>query len=316
MIFERVGIIGCGLIGCSFALAIKKAGMANCIVGYSKSPTATEEAKAAGILDETAPSAMQAASGSDLILLAVPVGAMSKIFSDIASLITPDTLVMDVGSTKQNIVTAARENLKKKIGSFVPAHPIAGKNISGYQAADADLFAHAKVILTPLEETAQTHLNNAIKIWEGIGSEIQLMRPKEHDQALGAVSHFPHLLAFAYMKSIVDRPESSHFLSLAGDGFKDFTRIAASDPTLWRDVFMANKTEMLREISDFKAILTQYETLIQNNDDMVLLEMLQKTAEARLAWQPNNYPKTSTLPSKTPLEQQEKSGLFSRLFGH
>ena len=317
MIFEQVGIIGCGLIGGSFAQAIKKAGIAKHIIGYSKSPTGTQEAKAAGILNETAPSAMQAASGSDLILLAVPVGSMAKIFSDITPLISSGTLLMDVGSTKQNVVAAAREHLKKKIACFVPAHPIAGKNLSGYQAADPDLFAHAKVILTPLDETSPRHLNNAILIWETIGAQVQLMQPEEHDQALGAVSHLPHLLAFAYMKSVIDHAKSEHFLSLAGDGFKDFTRIAASDPTLWRDVFMANKTEMLEQICAFKEILTQYEATLQANEHIKLLDLLQKTSQTRLEWQSSRQSQTQPLSAETSLsEKQEKDGVFTRLSAH
>ena len=315
MIFEQVGIIGCGLIGCSFAQAVKKAGVAKHIVGYSKSPTATEEAKALGILDETAPSAMQVASGSDLILIATPVGAMAQIFVDIVSLVTPNTLIMDVGSTKQNVVAAARQGLKKKINNFVPAHPIAGKNMAGYQASDADLFQHANVVLTPLEKTAQTHLNNAIAVWEAIGAQVQLMNPKEHDHILGAVSHFPHLLAFAYMSGIINHTKKDRFLALAGPGFKDFTRIAASEPTLWRDVFMANKEEMLTHIADFKKVLTQYEGMLQKDDATKLLESLKESSEARHEWGPEEEVLNAPLASPS-VEHNVKDGLFSRLFGY
>ncbi|MGL4668647.1 MAG: prephenate dehydrogenase, partial [Saezia sp.] len=192
-------------------------------------------------------------------------------------------------------------------------HPIAGKNLSGYQAADADLFMHAKVVLTPLEETAQTHLNNAIKVWEAIGSQVLLMKPKEHDHVLGAVSHFPHLLAFAYMSGVINHAEKERFLSFAGPGFRDFTRIAASEPTLWRDVFIANKEEMLVQISDFKNMLTQYEAILQKNSYTELLELLQTTSQGRLAWQqPNELINTLAPPSDS---DHGKGGFFSRIFG-
>lgn len=285
MKFEQIGIIGCGLIGCSFALAAKKAGIASRIIGYSKSDTETQEAKTIGILDEAVLSAQQAAFGSDLVLLATPVGAMEGVFSVISPVTAADTLIMDVGSTKTNVVEAAKKSLGQKLSHFVPAHPIAGSNKSGHQAANADLFQGAKVIITPVEETNALHLHQAISIWESIGSQVQIMPPNEHDHALAAVSHFPHLLAFAFMEEILSNKKSNDFLSLAGDGFKDFTRIAASEPTLWRDVFMANKEEMIQLIAAFKSNLTAYEALLQQEDHQNLLEKLENTSQSRSLWQ-------------------------------
>lgn len=284
MMFEQVCIIGCGLMGCSFALALKKAGIAKQIVGYSKSPTTTEAAKAAGILDSTAPSVMQAALGADLILLAVPVGATSHVFNEIEGLLTPETLVMDVGSTKQDVVQAAYDKLKKKVYNFVPAHPIAGNNLTGCDAAQADLFENSTVILTPLKETGKAHLQLAIKVWQAIGAHVKLMAPKEHDETLGYISHLPHLLAFIYMTSIVNNQSKEQLLSIAGSGFRDFTRIAASDSTMWRDILISNKKHMLEQINAFKNTLNHYESVLQQGEAFVLQDLIEKASQSRLSW--------------------------------
>ena len=284
MMFKRLGVIGCGLIGCSFAMAARKAGIVERIVGYSKSPTTTENAKAAGILDETAPSALQAVSGSDLVFIAVPVGAMPKIFQDIVSLITPEMLIMDAGSTKQDVILAAQEIFRKKIVNFVPAHPVAGKATAGFRASEADLFSGHKVVLTPLEITPQAQLDNAIKVWEAIGSKVHLMSAKEHDAAFAAISHMPHLLAFAYMKDLITQIDGERNMTLAGTGFRDFTRIASGEPHMWRDIFIANKEEMLFQIATFKRVLIDFERAIDAENEKALLNLIHSASAARTGW--------------------------------
>lgn len=311
MMYKRLGIIGCGLIGCSFAMAAKKAGIVERVVGYSKSPTTTESAKAAGILDETAPSAMQAVSGSDLVLIAVPVGAIPQIFSDIITLISPTTLVMDVGSTKQDVVGAAKLNFRKKIANFVPAHPIAGKDSAGFRAAEANLFVDRKVVLTPLDETNQMQLDNAIKIWQALGSKVHMMSPHEHDAAFAAVSHFPHLLAFTYMNTILSQPHQERFMSLAGTGFRDFTRIAAGEPNIWRDIFQANHAEIQLQINLFRDILTQVEQCMVKNDPAALQEFIRKASDARSQWTMREI--LPPVPDAQTPQQVKKDGFFSRL---
>ncbi|WP_338056638.1 prephenate dehydrogenase [Saezia sanguinis] len=316
MMFNRLGIIGCGLIGCSFAMAAKKAGIVERVIGYSKSPTTTENAKAAGILDETAPSALHAVSGSDIVLIAVPVGAIPKIFSDIVSLIEPTMLVMDVGSTKQDVIAAAQKTLHKKIANFVPAHPIAGKDIAGFRAAEANLFEDHKVVLTPLEVTRQAQLDDAIKVWRALGSKVQMMTPQDHDAAFAAVSHLPHLIAFGYMNGLISQEKGEHYMSLAGVGFRDFTRIAAGDATLWRDVFMANKSEMEYQLVHFKKAVDCLEAAIKDNDPVALLDLIRAASAARAAWSVGErapiIPMTPP-PDGATEEPAEKAGFWGRI---
>ena len=284
MSFKRLSIIGCGLMGSSFAKAARQAGIAQHIVGYNKDTIATQEAQDFGILDEAAFSLEAACKNADLILIATPVGVIPQIFTAIAPYIEADALLMDVGSTKLDVIRAAREKLGDKIRQFIPAHPIAGSHASGHRAAMGDLFQYVNIILTPSEETHPSQLQRARQVWESLGSYVQLMTPEEHDQALGAVSHFPHLLAFAYMSHIIAHENADRLFALAGDGFKDFTRIAGSDPTMWRDIFTANKEEMLAQISNFKIILSEYEALLQTDEGMGLRQLVQTASDSRVAW--------------------------------
>ena len=239
--FKQLGLIGCGLMGGSFALALKKAGLVQRVIGYSKSPSTTERAKKLGVIDDVAESALLAVSGSDIVLLAVPVAATEATFKAIRHLVEPGVLFMDVGSTKRDVVDAARRVLKERIASFVPAHPIAGKEVAGIAHADASLYANRQVILTPLASTDPTLVQKATDVWSAIGAQVLKMTPENHDAAFAAVSHLPHLLAFAYFSAVVKQPAGKDFLALAGPGFRDFTRIAASDPAVWRDILVANR---------------------------------------------------------------------------
>ena len=227
--FEQLGLIGCGLMGGSFALALKRAGLVKRVVGYSKSPSTTERARQMGVIDVEAPSALLAVSGADIVLLAVPVSASEATFKAIRHLITPSTLVMDVGSTKHDVVDAARRVLKDNVGCFVPAHPITGKEVSGVEHVDANLYTGKQVILTPIERTYTVQLQKAVAVWTALGCNVLQMSPQAHDAAYAAVSHLPHLLAFALINSVAGQAQGMDYLSLAGPGFRDFTRIAASD---------------------------------------------------------------------------------------
>lgn len=284
--FEQLGLIGCGLMGGSFALALKKAGLVKRVVGYSKSPSTTEKARQMGVIDVEAPSALLAVSGADIVLVAVPVAATENTFKAIRHLVNTKTLLMDVGSTKRDVVDAARRTLGSQLGTFVPAHPIAGKEQAGVDFADAELYRGCQVILTPIERTLTTQLKQAETVWQALGSHVRMMSPEAHDAAFAAVSHLPHLLAFAYMNGLAGQPQVADFLSLAGPGFRDFTRIAASDPKVWRDIFSANKDELLTQTRAFREALQAFEqTLSQGStDDMTRLISLASTA--RVGWQP------------------------------
>ena len=283
--FQQLGLIGCGLMGGSFALALKRAGLVQRVIGYSKSPLTTERAKKLGVIDDAAESALLAVSGSDIVLLAVPVAATEATFKAIRHLVEPGVLFMDVGSTKRDVVDAARRVLKERIASFVPAHPIAGKEVAGIAHADASLYDNRQVILTPLPSTDAALVQKAIDVWSAIGAQVLKMTPENHDAAFAAVSHLPHLLAFAYFSAVVKQPGGKDFLALAGPGFRDFTRIAASDPSVWRDILIANREELLKQSLRFRHTLDAIEHVIRSGNVEALEDLLRQAADARGGWQ-------------------------------
>lgn len=285
--FNQLGVIGCGLMGGSFALALKRAGLVKRVVGYSKSPSTTEKAKKLGVIDTIAESALLAVSGSDIVLLAVPVSATEATFKAIRHLVEPGMLLMDVGSTKRDVVDAARRVLKERVISFVPAHPIAGKEVAGVGHADATLYNGRQVILTPIAQTPLELVQKATDVWSAIGSQVLRMTPENHDAAFAAVSHLPHLLAFAYFSSVAGQPAGKDFLSLAGPGFRDFTRIAAGDPTVWRDILMSNREELLKQSQRFRHSLDAMEHVLLSANGEALEDLIRTTSEARSAWQMN-----------------------------
>jgi len=282
--FEQLGLIGCGLMGGSFAMAMKRAGLVKRVVGYSKSPSTTERARQMGVIDVEAPSALLAVSGADVVLLAVPVAATEATFKAIRHLVTANMLVMDVGSTKRDVVDAARRVLRDHVGSFVPSHPIAGKEVSGVEHADPDLYQGRQVILTPVDKTQPAHLKRAQELWEALGCQVQQMTPESHDAAFAAVSHLPHLLAFALMHGIVHQPQGKEFLGLGGPGFKDFTRIAASDPKMWRDVLLANRLELVEQAKIFQRSLANMLQMAEEGNGEKLEEMIAEASLVRSHW--------------------------------
>jgi prephenate dehydrogenase len=284
MMFEQLGLIGCGLMGGSFALALKRAGLVKRVVGYSKSPSTTERARQMGVIDVEAPSALLAVSGADIVLLAIPVAATEATLKAIRHLVNANMLIMDVGSTKRDVVDSARRVLRDHIGSFVPCHPIAGKEVAGVEHADPDLYTGKTVILTPIERTQVTHLKRANDVWEALQCNVVQMSPDAHDAAFAAVSHLPHLIAFALMNGIVTQPQGKEFLGLAGPGFRDFSRIAASDPQLWRDVLLANKQELLEQSRLFQQALQQMERMISDSNSDALEEAIRHASRARASW--------------------------------
>jgi prephenate dehydrogenase len=282
--FEQLGLIGCGLMGGSFALALKRAGLVKRVVGYSKSPSTTERARQMGVIDVEAPSALLAVSGADIVLLAVPVSATEASFKAIRHLVGPNTLIMDVGSTKRDVVDAARRVLRDHLGCFVPAHPITGKEVSGVEHADPDLYFGKQVILTPIERTFTVQLEKAVNVWTALGCNVVKMSPQSHDAAYAAVSHLPHLIAFALINSISGQAQGKDYLSLAGPGFRDFTRIAASDPKMWRDILVANKEELLEQSRIFQNTLKDLEKLIGAADGDALEERIDQASNTRANW--------------------------------
>lgn len=282
--FEQLGLIGCGLMGGSFALALKRAGLVKRVVGYSKSPSTTERARLMGVIDVAAPSALLAVSGADIVLLAIPVSATEATFKAIRHLVGPNTLILDVGSTKRDVVDAARRVLRENVGSFVPCHPITGKEVSGVEHADVNLFYGKQVIITPIERTFTVQLQKAVDLWTALGCNVEKMSPPAHDAAYAAVSHLPHLIAFALINSISGQKPGKQYLSLAGPGFRDFTRIAASDPQMWRDILIANREELLVQSQIFQDTLKSFEKLIASGDGDALKALIEKASDTRSTW--------------------------------
>jgi len=317
--FEQLGLIGCGLMGGSFALAVRRAGLVKRVVGYSKSPTTTQRALQLGVIDAEAPSMLQAISGADLVLVAVPVGVTETVFQSVKHLRMRDTLIMDVGSTKRDVADAARRALGENAALFVPAHPIAGREVSGVDNADPDLYAGQQVILTPLENTLPSHLQRATQLWQAIGSRVTCMTPEAHDAALAAVSHFPHLAAFALMLSLVEQQEEAAFLDLAGPGFRDFTRIAAAEPHMWRDVLIANQEQVRHQSRLFRKALVTLEHHMAQGRAHELLRLLGTASVARANWKPagptGNPPAQPAAPATPDDESPHARFSMSSFFG-
>jgi prephenate dehydrogenase len=282
--FEQLGLIGCGLMGGSFALGLKRAGLVKRVVGYSKSPSTTERARQMGVIDVEAPSALMAVSGADIVLVAVPVAATEATLKAIRHLITQDKLVMDVGSTKRDVVEAARRVLRDDVGAFVPCHPIAGKETAGVEHADPGIYVGHQVVITPIERTLVAQLRRAQLVWEALGCEVLKMSPEAHDAAFASISHLPHLLAFAAMNALTKQTRGEEFLSLAGPGFRDFSRIAASDPKVWRDILLANRTEVLEQARHFKASLDELERLLMAGEADALENLIRQASASRAQW--------------------------------
>ncbi len=282
--FEQLGLVGCGLMGGSFALALKRAGLVRRVVGFSPSQATRERALDMGVIDAIAPSATQAAQGSDLVLVAVPVAATQSTLAALAGSLSPQALLMDVGSTKRDVVQAAALALGDKLPTFVPAHPIAGKEVAGVAHADVDLYNGCQVILTPMEQTGKAQLAQAQALWTGLGAQVRTMSALEHDSAFAAVSHLPHLLAFAAMNAVNAQAQAAQFLSLAGPGFRDFTRIAASDPAVWRDILHANRDQLLLQSQHLREALQSFETALAQGDNAALQALISAASQSRAAW--------------------------------
>lgn len=281
---RQLGLIGCGLMGGSFALALRRAGLVERIVGFSASERSRARALALGVIDAVADSAAEAARGSDLVLLAVPVGATQATLTMIAPELAEHALLMDVGSTKTDVVAAAHACLGPRLPCFVPAHPITGKEVAGIEHAEASLYDNCLTILTPIPSCGATQLANARALWAALGCRVSELSPEAHDDAFAAVSHLPHLLAFAYVNGVVDSPLGTDYLSLAGPGFRDFSRIAASDPTVWRDILLANRDSVLAHAQAFAQALEQLKAAMQAQDGAALQQLIEQARKTRSGW--------------------------------
>lgn len=285
--FQTVGIVGCGLMGGSFALAIKKAKIAQQVVGFSPSAQSVEKALQLGAIDKAADSLASLAQQSDFILLAVPVAATHTTLNAMLPHLPAHCFIMDVGSTKLDVCEAARLALGDNYHQFLPCHPIAGRERAGIEHSSDDLYENCKVILCPHSTTPESVLLQGQAVWQTLGSQIIFMHAQEHDEVYATVSHLPHLLAFAYINSILNAPKSDKNFELAGTGFRDFSRIAGSDPTMWRDILIANQKQVLHSLEAFSNELEKLKQMVVNHDGEQLSQAIRQASQARGKWQLN-----------------------------
>ena len=284
--FRQLGLIGCGLMGGSFALAVRQAGLVGRVVGYSPTAGSRDAALALGAIDAAFDTPAAAAQGSDLVLLALPVARTEATLRAITGALPPEAVVMDVGSTKTDVVDAAARALAAaQLPFFIPAHPIAGKAQAGMAHAEASLYTGCLVVLTPGPHTNVHAVAKARDLWQALQCRVREMTPQAHDAGFAAVSHLPHLLAFALMNAITEQPEAAELLALAGPGFRDFSRIAAGEPTLWRDVLLANRAQVQRQSALFRAQLDTLERCLEQGDSAQLSALIAQASRARTAWQ-------------------------------
>jgi prephenate dehydrogenase len=277
----KLAVIGVGLIGGSFALALKQAKKVSKVVGVGRNAANLKLALERGVIDTIAPDPATAARDADLVLVAAPVAQFPAIF---AALAESKALITDGGSTKRDVIAAARKALGKRIARFVPAHPIAGAEKSGAAAAKAELFQDRRVVLTPLKENARASVAAVEAAWSACGAKVSRMDAEEHDAVLAAVSHLPHVLAYALVHDVAKRNNSAQLFSFAAGGFRDFTRIASSHPEMWRDICLANRDRLLQELKLYANELGSIRRLIDKGDGAGLEKLFAAAREARDKW--------------------------------
>ncbi|UOD27756.1 prephenate dehydrogenase/arogenate dehydrogenase family protein [Massilia violaceinigra] len=281
---NRVVIVGVGLIGGSFARALRHAGVAGALVGVGRSPEAMARALELGIVDQVAASVQEAMAGADLVLIAAPVAQTAAILASLLPYLEAGTVVTDAGSTKSDVVAAARAVLGERVGQFVPGHPIAGRETNGPDAAIVDLYHGKKTVLTPLPENSPADVERVAAAWRACGAIIHTLSPQEHDTVFASVSHLPHLLAYALVDDIARKPHAGLLFQYAASGFRDFTRIAGSSPEMWRDISLANQPALLGELDAYLAQLTAIRAMLANGDGAALEAVYANAQRARCRW--------------------------------
>jgi prephenate dehydrogenase len=281
---EKLVIVGVGLIGGSFALALKEAGAVGRTIGVGRGARNIRRALELKIIDAAGALDKLTFGDADLVLVAVPVGQMRAVMRSIAPLIGPKTVVTDAGSTKGDVVALARRELKGALSRFVPGHPIAGTEKSGAEAAFAGLYRGRRVVLTPLEESEPGALALVRAAWEQCGAGVFELRPKEHDAILASVSHLPHVLAYALVDQVARQKNAKQLFSYAAGGFRDFTRIAASHPEMWRDICLANRKALLAELERYGRKLERVRKMLERGDARALDALFAGARNARNRW--------------------------------
>jgi prephenate dehydrogenase len=281
---DTLVVIGVGLIGGSFALDLRRQGRVRRVIGVGRTAANLERALQLGVIDAAMTDAAAAVTEADFVLLATPVGQMGARMAEIAPVLRPGTVVTDAGSTKADVASLYHEHLANHLPTCVPGHPIAGSDLSGAAAARYGLFDGRRVVLTPLKETDAVALGRVQDVWVACGAQVQIMSAKAHDRVFAAVSHLPHLLAFAYMNAVLARPDAGDCLALAAAGFRDFTRIAGSHPEMWRDIALANRHALVEDLAAFRRQLEVIEQALATGDGAALAATFEAASTARAAW--------------------------------
>ena len=278
---ERLCVIGVGLIGGSLARAVREAGFCQEVVGAGRNPQNLQTAVDLGVIDRYETDLGKAVAGADMVLVSVPLGAMAAVFAAINGHLPEHAVLTDAGSAKGSVIDAVREAFGGLPASFVPGHPIAGTEQSGVEVSFASLYQGRRVVLTPLPETDSHALDRVRDMWEAAGAEVTEMDPVHHDAVLAATSHLPHVLAYALVESLARLSDDDEVFKYAAGGFRDFTRIASSDPVMWRDICLANGDAIQLMIEHFVADLQELTAAIENRDGQQLLDIFSSAKAAR-----------------------------------
>ncbi len=279
---NKICIIGVGLIGASFAVGLKCANQVNTIIGFGRHEDKLKKAQTLGIIDQYSLDIGSALEGVQMVLIAVPVNSFKQILSLIKPHIDDATIICDVGSTKGSVVDAAKDIFGQMPKRFVPAHPIAGKEKSGIEAADEKLFYNQRIILTPQDCTDTQAVTKVRELWESVGGKVEIMSAQKHDDLLAMTSHLPHILAFSLMDYLRDNnPDAMNY---AAGGFKDFSRIASSDSLMWRDICLNNSVDIIKHINGYQQVLNKLANLIENRQSQTLENLFSEAKSMRDAW--------------------------------
>jgi prephenate dehydrogenase len=281
---DRLVVIGVGLIGGSVAAALRRAGKVRRVIGVGRGRANIARALELGVIDDAVEDVAAAVKGADAVLIAVPVQQNVQVLGALADALAPGTLVTDAGSTKRDFVAALRRILSRHLASVVPGHPIAGAELTGVDAASAFLFDGRNVVLTPLEENQTAAVDRVEAMWKACGARVSRMTPERHDRVFSAVSHLPHMLAYALVHMIGTRPDAEALFSFAASGFRDFTRIAGSSAEMWRDIALANRDALLADMEAYQQQLGELAQCLRQADGAEIERIFEAARCARNAW--------------------------------
>jgi prephenate dehydrogenase len=279
---NKITIIGVGLIGGSLAKAIKENNLAKVVFGFGRDLNRLEKAQKANVIDQFSTNLKDAINDSDIVVIATPVGSFKEILSEIKPFLTGKIIITDVGSTKTNIASIVSQTLGEYSNCFIPAHPIAGKEKSGFEASESNLFKNKKVIITPLETNSSDSISLIQKMWQDIGADVDFMSPESHDELLGMTSHLPHMLAFSLVNYLISKNPSASIY--AAGGFKDFSRIASGDNVMWRDICIQNKGQIINHIKGYQKTLDSLVDAIENENSDELDLLFTTAKKTRDSW--------------------------------